>query len=51
MKIQKKDLIFIHKFIWSYIYNEVKDYQYRNNINFQLYFNIKEIKNKAISYY
>ena len=49
MKIQKKDLIFIHKFIWSYIYKEVKDYQYRNGINCTLGFNIKQMKNKAIS--
>ena len=47
MKIKKKDLIFIHKFIWSYIYKEVKDYQYRNGINCTLGFNIKEMKKKA----
>ena len=49
MKIKKKDLIFIHKFIWSHIYKEVKDYQYRNGINCTLGFNIKQMKNKAIS--
>lgn len=49
MKIKKKDLIFIHKFIWSYIYKEVKDYQYRNTINSTLRFNITQMKNKAIS--
>ena len=48
MKIKKKDLIFIHKFIWAYIYKEVKDYKYRN-INIPINFNIKEMKNKAVS--
>ena len=46
MKIQKKDLIFIHKFIWSYIYREVEYYQDRNIINLPL--NIKEMKNNVI---
>ena len=49
MKIQKKDLIFIHKFIWSYIYIEVEDYKDRNIINLPLNFNFKEMKNKAVS--
>ena len=49
MKIQKKDLIFIHKFIWAYIYKEVEDYQDRNIINLPLNFNIKAMKNKAVS--
>lgn len=48
MKIKKKDLIFIHKFIWSYIYKEVETYEDRNYINLPLNFNIKEMKNKAL---
>lgn len=48
MKIQKKDLIFIHKFIWSYIYREVEDYKDRN-INFRTDFNILSMKNKAVN--
>ena len=48
MKIKKKDLICIHKFIWSYIYKEVEDYKDRN-INSPENFNFKEMKNKAIS--
>jgi hypothetical protein len=49
MKIQKKDLIFIHKFIWSYIYKEVEDYKYRNIINFPHDFNLVAMKKKAVS--
>lgn len=49
MKIQKKDLIFTHKFIWSHIYDEVEDYKDRNIYNFPLNFNIREIKNEAIN--
>ena len=48
MKIQKKDLIFIHKFIWSYIYREVEDYKDRN-INFRTDFNILSMKKKAVN--
>ena len=44
MKIKKKDLIFIHKFIWSHIYSEVESYKDRIII-----FNIKEMKNKSLS--
>lgn len=49
MKIKKKDLIFIHKFIWAYIYKEVEDYKDRNIINLPKNFNFKEMKNKALS--
>lgn len=49
MKIKKKDLIFIHKFIWSYIYKEVEVYKDRNIFNIPTNFNIKEMKNKAVS--
>ena len=49
MKIKKKDLIFIHKFIWSYIYREVEDYHDRNIINLPRYFNLIAMKNKAVS--
>lgn len=49
MKIKKKDLIFIHKFIWSYIYKEVDDYKDRNILNIPINFNTKEMKNKAVS--
>lgn len=49
MKILKKDLIFIHKFIWSYIYREVKSYKDRNIINLPLSFNIRSMKNKAVN--
>ena len=48
MKIQKKDLIFIHKFIWAYIYREVEDYKDRN-INFRTDFNILSMKKKAVN--
>lgn len=48
MRIKKKDLIFIHKFIWSYIHIEIETYKDRN-INLQLYFNIHEMKIKAVS--
>ena len=50
MKIKKKDLIFIHKFIWTYIYKEVDDYKDRNIFNIPINFNIKEMKNKAVSF-
>ena len=49
MKIQKKDLIFIHKFIWAYIYKEVKYYHARNIINLPRDFNFIAMKNKAVS--
>lgn len=49
MKIQKKDLIFIHKFIWSYVYKEVELIQDRNMINSTLGFNIRAMKNKAVN--
>ena len=49
MKIKKKDLIFIHKFIWSYIYREVEDYQDRNFMNLPHDFNLISMKKKAIS--
>lgn len=49
MKIQKKDLIFIHKFIWSYIYREVEYYHDRNNINLPSDFNLIAMKNKGVS--
>ena len=49
MKIQKKDLIFIHKFIWSYIYKEVEHIQDINMSNSTISFNIRKMKNKAIS--
>lgn len=49
MKIQKKDLIFTHKFIWSYIYKEVEDYKDRNIFNFPRDFNLIAMKNKAVS--
>lgn len=48
MRIKKKDLIFIHKFIWSYIHIEIETYKDRN-INLPLNFNIYRMKNKAIS--
>ena len=49
MKIQKKDLIFIHKFIWSYVYKEVELIQDRNMINSTLGVNIRSMKNKAVN--
>ena len=49
MKIQKKDLIFIHKFIGAYIYKEVEVYKDINIINLPQNFNFKEMKNKALS--
>lgn len=49
MKIQKKDLIFIHKFIWSYIYKEVEVYKDRNIFNFPRDFKLIAMKNKAVS--
>lgn len=49
MKIQKKDLIFIHKFICSYIYREVEDYHDRNIINLPRDFNLIAMKSKAVS--
>ena len=49
MKIQKKDLIFIHKFIWTYIYKEVEVYKDRNIINLPRDFNLIAMKNKAVS--
>ena len=49
MKIQNKDLIFIHKFIWSYIYKEVEVYKDRNIINLPRDFNLIAMKNKAVS--
>ena len=48
MKIKKKDLIFIHKFIWSYIYREVEDY-HDKNINLLRNVNLILMKNKALS--
>ena len=48
MRIKKKDLIFIHKFIWSYIHAEIETYKDRNII-LPLIFNIHEMKHKAIS--
>lgn len=49
MKIKKKDLIFIHKFIWSHIYKEVEYIQDINMSNSTISFNIRKMKNKAIS--
>ena len=48
MKVSRKDLIFIHKFIWSYIYREVDTYKDTFIGNLPLNFNIKEMKNKAL---
>lgn len=48
MKIQKKDLIFIHKFIWLYVYKEVELIKDRNMINSTLDVNIRLMKNKAV---
>ena len=51
MKIQKKDLIFIHKFIWSYIHIEVETYKdtFIGDLPLNFNFNIRGMKNKAIS--
>lgn len=49
MKIKKKDLIFIHKFIWSHIYKEVEYIRDINMSNSTIVFNIRKMKNKHIS--
>ena len=49
MLVKREELIFIHKFIWSYIYREVEDYKARFIGNLPLNFNIRAMKNKALT--